>query len=184
MKTYIALLRGINVSGHNKIKMVELKQLFVDLGFFEVVTYIQSGNVIFLSEQTEIASIEQQIINAIKQIFDYTINVLVLTKIDLITIFKSNPFLERNTIDITKLHITILKNEPDTEGIFELSKFNYLNDDKFIIHHKSIYLLCPNGSGNTKLTNNLFENKLKTSATTRNWRTITKLVELSNPKVE
>ena len=184
MTTYIALLRGINVSGHNKIKMVELKQLFIDLDFNEVTTYIQSGNVIFQSEQINLTKIEQQIIIAIKQTFGYSINVLILTKSELKTIFESNPFLERNTIDITKLHVTILKNEPDEEGITKISKFNYINDDEFKILNKSVYLHCPNGVGNSKLTINLFENKLKTSATSRNWRTITKLVELSTPEIE
>lgn len=73
MGTYIALLRGINVTGHNKIKMTELKQLFIDSGFREVVTYIQSGNVIFQSEQSDISKIEQSIIKAIEKHFGYSI---------------------------------------------------------------------------------------------------------------
>lgn len=103
MTIYIALLRGINVSGHNKIKMVELKQLFNDLGFNEVTTYIQSGNVIFQSEELATNKIEQIIIEAIEKKFGYSIKVLVLTKNDLKTIFESNPFIQRENIDITKL---------------------------------------------------------------------------------
>lgn len=180
MTIYIALLRGINVSGHNKIKMVELKQLFIDLGFNEVTTYIQSGNVIFQSEELATNKIEQIIIEAIEKKFGYSIKVLVLTKNDLKTIFESNPFIQRENIDITKLHVTILKTKPETEGIESIENLIVTSDDEFKILNKSVFLYCPNGAGNTKLTINLFEKKLKTVATSRNWKTITKLVELSN----
>lgn len=179
MTTYIALLRGINVSGHNKIKMAELKQLFVNLGFNEVTTYIQSGNVIFQSEQIIISKIEQQIIEQIKQEFGHTINVLVLKKEDLSKIFISNPFLENKKIDIKSLYVTLLKDNYFVEGIKQLEPF-LTNNEEFRIIDNCAYIYYPNGAGNSKLTTNLFEKKLKTTATARNWRTITKLVELSN----
>ncbi len=180
MSTYIALLRGINVTGHNKIKMIHLKQLFVDLGFSGVVTYIQSGNVIFQSEQLVISNIEQIIIKAIKKHFGYSIKVLVVTKSQLSTIFNSNPFIERKNIDMTKLHVTLLSKQTYIVGIEQIEGLIATNDDEFIVIDKSVYLYCPNGYGRTKLNNNLFEKKLKADATTRNWKTITKLIELSN----
>src|SRR4030065_1129026 len=96
MLTYIALLRGINVSGHHKIKMTELKQLFLDLGYHDVATYIQSGNVIFKSNIKELILIENTIISAISKYFGPAIEVLILTKNDLITIFNANPFLAKD----------------------------------------------------------------------------------------
>lgn len=177
--TFIALLRGINVSGYNKIQMTELKQLFMEMGFKNVTTYIQSGNVVFQTNIAEIDKIEQQIINSIKQTFGYMVQVIVLSKKSLETIYTSNPFLLEPNIDITKLHVTLLSNKPNEKDIIPLKTLSK-NEDTFIIVDKTIYLYCPNGYGKTILNNNLFEKKLKISATTRNWNTISKLVELSN----
>lgn len=180
-KTYIALLRGINVSGHHKIKMTDLKQLFLDLGYRNVATYIQSGNVIFKSNIKEPIFIEDTVITAIQKHFGHDIKVLVLTKNELTTIFDSNPFLAKDpTMDISKLHVTILNNKPDLAGIQTIEILVATNNDEFQLIENTIYLHCPNGYGNTKLNNNLFEKKLMATATTRNWNTISKLVELSN----
>lgn len=181
MTTYIALLRGINVSGKNIIKMVELKQLFLDLGYHDVITYIQSGNVIFKSSIKEQLLLEDTIVSAISKHFGYDVNVLVLSKNELTTIFNSNPFLAKNpAIDISKLHVTLLNNEPDISKKHQIETLVISSDDEFIIHKNSVYLHCPNGQAKTKLTTNLFEKKLNSAATTRNWRTITKLIDLSN----
>lgn len=181
MLTYIALLRGINVSGHHKIKMTELKQLFIKLGFVDVTTYIQSGNVVFKSDIKEPILIEDSIISAISRHFRHTIKALVLTKKKLTTIFNANPFLAKDpTTDISKLYVTILNKIPDLAGIPNLEILIESNDDEFQIIENTIYLHCPKGYGNTKLNNNLFEKKLHVTATTRNWKTMSKLVEISN----
>lgn len=179
MSTYIAFLRGINVSGYNKIKMTELKQLFIELGYRNVTSYIQSGNMIFDSNINEQFVIEQEIKNGITQVFGYSVNVLVLSKEKLEDVFKSNPFIQKTNIDNSKLHVTLLNDEPFSEGIKQIKELS-ANQDTFEIIDKCIYIYCPNGYGNTKLTNNLFERKLKSSATTRNWNTISKLMELCN----
>jgi len=178
MTTYIALLRGINVSGHNKIKMAELKQLFLGMGFNDITTYIQSGNVIFKSSEENNSKIEQQIITQVKQVFGLTIKVLVITKKQLKTVFKLNPFLKNNAIDIKALYVIFLKENYFAEGINLIEP--YKKNEEFKLVGNSVYLNYSNGAGNSKLTTNLFETKLKTTATARNWRTITKLVELSN----
>lgn len=181
MLTYIALLRGINVSSHHKIKMTELKQLFLDLGYHNVATYIQSGNVIFKSNIKESILIEDTVISAISKHFGHKIEVLILTKNDLMAIFNSNPFLAKDpTTDISKLYVTILNKMPDLDGIPTIEILVANSDDEFQLIENAIYLYCPNGYGKTKLNNNLFEKKLKIAATTRNWNTIVKLAELSN----
>ena len=181
MTTYIALIRGINVSGKNKIKMDELKTLFINLGYHDVLTYIQSGNVIFKSSVKESILIEDTIVAAISEQFGYAVKVLVLTKNKLDEIYKSNPFLAKNlTLDISKLHVTLLSKKPNLIGMPHLKIIVADIDDEFEQIENTIYLYCPNGYGKTKLNNNLFEKKLNTDATTRNWKTITKLVELSN----
>jgi len=181
INTYIALLRGINVSGHNLIKMTALKQLFLDLGYHDVTTYIQSGNVIFKSNIKESILIGDTIISAISRHFGHDIKVLILTKNELKTIFDSNPFLAKNPMmDISKLYVTILNTEPDLAGMPHLEILMENNDDEFQLIKNAIYLYCPKGYGKTKLNNNLFEKKLQVNTTTRNWKTISKLVELSN----
>jgi uncharacterized protein (DUF1697 family) len=185
MITYIALLRGVNVSGKNIIKMSELKQLFIDLGFYDVITYIQSGNVIFKSPIKKQILIEDAIVSEIFKQFEHDVHVLVLTKDKLTTIFNSNPFLTKNpTINISKLHVTFLNTEPDISNKHDIEALVIESEDEFIIHKNSVYLHCPNGQAKTKLTTNLFEKKLKSPATTRNWKTISKLVELSSLNIE
>ena len=179
MTTYIALLRGINVSGHNKIKMVELKQLFINLSYNDVTTYIQSGNVIFKSSEKNISKIEQQITAQINQVFGHTINILVITKKQLETILKSNPFLKNNSIDIKVLYTILLKENYFAEGIKLIEPY-LTNNEEIKIIGNCAYIHYPSGAGNSKLTINIIEKKLQTVATSRNWRTITKLVELSN----
>ena len=179
MNTHIALLRGINVSGYNKIKMVELKLLLESLDFHRVVTYIQSGNIVFESKIEDCSALEGLILEAIKTKFGYEINCIVLTKEQLSRIFTSNPYLERNAIDIKKLCVTVLKTTPDLEGLAALQQVSEASGDEFQLVGDHIFMHLPNGFARTKLTNNLVEKKLKTPATTRNWRTITKLVELS-----
>jgi uncharacterized protein (DUF1697 family) len=179
MQTYIALLRGINVSGHNKIKMADLRQLFNDLGYKNAITYIQTGNIIFHSEKNKNLEIAEKIRLAIEVKFGHSIKVIVLTKNELNTIFNSNPFIKTNA-DISKLYVTILNDKPKKVDVVQLSDLMTQNNETFKIIDKAIYLHFPNGYGNTKLNNNLFEKKLKTAATSRNWKTFTKLIELSN----
>ena len=176
--TFISLLRGINMMQYNRIKMPALQQIFIDLGHVDVMTYIQSGNVIFKSEQKEVVEISASIVERVNKIYGYSIKGQVITNITLAEVFASNPFLERDDIDVSKLHFTLLNEIPEgtiLENIRALSK----NEDEFIAVKNYIYLYCPNGYGRTKFTNNVFENKLKCQATTRNWRTVTKLTELS-----
>ncbi|WP_111709552.1 DUF1697 domain-containing protein [Lutibacter citreus] len=181
MPSYIALLRGINVSGKNIIKMAVLRTLLESVDLKEVTTYIQSGNILFKSKISTSKKIEKLIFNTIKKHYDYDVNVLVLSNNQLELIFNSNPFLEqKKDIEISHLYVTLLNNRPNLEGVSQIENLIMNNDDEFIIKNKTIYLYCPNGYGKTKLNNNLFERKLNSSATSRNWKTITKLTELSN----
>ena len=179
MNTYIALLRGINVSGHNKIKMVDLQKLFIHMGHSNVLTYIQSGNVIFSSEEINISTLEQTIIHEIEKQFNYVIKVLVLKKNELEKIFNFNAFADIHELDFKKVGVTILQEKPTEEGIEKVQSLAD-DDEKLLFKEKTLYLYCPSGFGRTKLSNNNIEAKLKMAATSRNWNTITKLVELSN----
>ena len=174
MGIYICILRGINVSGHKLIKMDALKKLFEELKFQNVRTYIQSGNVVFESKKVDTKSLENKIEKQILKTFGFEVPVLVKEKDEFKKVIDHNPFLTKRNEDDSKLHVTFLSSEPDTANISKLSDIKF-NNDEFVISEKSIYLFCPDGYGNTKLSNNFFENKLKVSATTRNWKTIVEL---------
>ncbi|HEX8278435.1 MAG TPA: DUF1697 domain-containing protein [Segetibacter sp.] len=178
METYISILRGINVSGHRKIEMAGLKALYEELKFKEVVTYIQSGNVIFKTGETSAGSILKTIEKAIADRYHFHVPVIVRSLPEMARIISANPFLKENDIDIEKLHVTFLAEAPEFSKIESLKNVQH-PPDKFIIAENDIYLYCPGGYGNTKLSNNFFENKLKVTATTRNWKTVNKLVGLA-----
>ncbi len=168
---YIAILRGINVSGSKKLPMAELRALLSNLGFENVQTYIQSGNVVFKSEEKDQKKLESQISEAIKKQYDYDVPVFVITISQWKIAMAKNPFIEE---DISKQAITFLATIP-TETTFEIES----KGDQYKIIDSEVYLYCLNGFGRSKLNNNLFERKLKTQATTRNWRTIHKLLEMA-----
>ncbi|MBS4033989.1 MAG: DUF1697 domain-containing protein [Ignavibacterium sp.] len=178
MPTYIALLRGINVSGQKLIKMTDLKELFEALGFQNVQTYIQSGNVIFSSKEKSLDKLESIISTAIRKKFGFDAVVIVITPEVLEYILENNPFIKK-IMAIERLYVTFLSDTPSEENINKLGAINY-SPEEYIIDQKIIYLHFPNGAGKVKLSNNLFESKLKVDATTRNLKTINKLWELSN----
>jgi uncharacterized protein (DUF1697 family) len=177
MTIYISLLRGINVSGQKKVKMTELKALYESLGLQSVVTYIQSGNVIFKSNKN--AEILKGLLEqAIEQHFSFQVPVNVITKDHFLIINKQLPFTDIDLeLDGTKVLITFLSASPKSELTEKLMTY-VKAPEKLIISDKVIFLHCPNGYGKTKLSNNFIENKLKVVTTTRNLKTLVKLSTL------
>jgi uncharacterized protein (DUF1697 family) len=178
MKTYITILRGINVSGHNLIKMKALKEMMEGLGFSNVRTYIQSGNVVFESKAEGISELEKIIAAGILKTFGFEVPVIVLEKDELNCISARNSFISERGEDVAKLHVTFLSVKPDTGLAETIRKEDYLPDE-FYLSGKAVYLFCPDGYGNTKFSNTFFEKKLKVRATTRNWKTVIELVKMS-----
>ena len=178
MKTYISILRGINVSGKNIIKMEALKEMYTDLGFRKVTTYIQSGNVIFQSSQPDAMLVSDLITSGIVSRFALKVPVLVLHYNEFQAVLSNNPFLETSGVDISKLHITFLSGIPGLTNVEALKNTSCLPDE-FVLSERAVYLMCPDGYGNTKLTNSYFENKLKVTATTRNVRTSNELLRIA-----
>ena len=184
MNQFICLLRGINVSGKNKIKMDLLRQLFIETGFVGVQTYIQSGNVIFQSNLKTTLEISSLISEKIMEMFGFSVPILVLTVEELRNALKNNPFIADLTKDQAFLHLTFLSVVPEKTKIGKILEKQY-SPDEFEWNGTVIYLYCPAGYGNTRLTNTFFENKLNVIATTRNWKTANELMKLvdSNFKV-
>jgi uncharacterized protein (DUF1697 family) len=117
MQTYISILRGINVSGQKKINMKELKAMYESLSYQNVITYIQSGNVVFRSEKADEKVLAKTIEDAINAKFGFDVPVLVLTEKELRATIKNNPFLKEQDILIEKLHVTFLQQKPEPENI-------------------------------------------------------------------
>lgn len=170
------MLRGINVGGHKKIKMEELKKLYETLGFSDVQTYIQSGNVVFKTSDTNIPKLIGKIEKKIKSVFHFDVPVLIRTKNSFRKLIKNTPFVKK---DFNNLHVTFLSDSPSHLPIDEIKKQIKDESAEFFISDKEIYVFCPNGYGRTKLNNNFFEKKLGVTVTTRNWKTVNKLLEMT-----
>lgn len=178
MTTFISILRGINVSGQKLIKMDALKKMYESLRFENVRTYVQSGNVVFSSEEKDVRKIETIISSRIKKDFGFEVPVIVLTAGTLETIVKNNPLIKDKEKDIAFLHVTFLEDTPshlNKEAIIGKKQAN----EEIFFSSNAVYLYCPNGYGVTKLNNNFLEKKLEVKATTRNWKTTTELLKLA-----
>ena len=178
METYIALLRGINVSGQKKIKMVELRAHLAELPLQNIRTYVQSGNVIFQSKKTDTAHLAKQVEEKILEKYGFEVVVLIKTVDDLVNVLENNPFLNERQEDTSRLFVTFLSEPPDPIKLEKLKEVIY-HPEEYILSGKDIYFFSPRGYGKAKMNNNFFENKLKVSATTRNWKTVNTLVELA-----
>jgi uncharacterized protein (DUF1697 family) len=174
----VALLRGINLGGRNKIGMADLRELFAALGCEDVSTYVQSGNVVFRSSVASASKLTRAIEERIGSDLGLDVTVLLRTKAQLAEVAGGNPFDER-TVDPATLHVTFLAEKPDPARVRALDPARG-RPDEFRVVGREVYLHCPNGYGRTKLDNAYFEKQLAVAATTRNWRTVTKLAELAS----
>jgi uncharacterized protein (DUF1697 family) len=178
MPNYIAMLRGINVSGHKIIKMEQLRASFATLGFSNVKTYVQSGNLVFEATNDPAASLGRKIEQKIMCDFGFSVPVFLRTSIAMEKIIKRNPLLKAPSLDQSKLHVTFLSGDPPKTALEPLRPLA-ATPEQFHIIGREIYLYCPNGYGNTKLSNTAIEKKLSVGATTRNWRTVTTLLAMA-----
>jgi uncharacterized protein (DUF1697 family) len=179
MTKYLALLRGINVSGHNMIKMDALKKMLDSMGFQNVETYIQSGNVFLESEEENAASIGFKIKQEIAKVFGYDVPVIMVSKTDLELCFKNNPYLKEKVCDIKKLYVAFISKELTAAAINDLKISNFKPDEAAIDSNR-IYIKYAIGAGKTNLDQKYIEKKINVVATIRNWNTVTNLLEMYN----
>ncbi len=172
------MLRGINVSGQKKIIMADLKVLYEGLGFDNVMTYIQSGNVIFHSKTKSIAVLSKKIAGAIEEQYGFTVPITIRTRDKLKKLISGNPFMTRHNVDISKLYVTFLGTRPTASQIISVESVDSKGDE-CSFSGSEIFLYCPGGYGKTRLNNNYFEARLKQPATTRNWKTVNTLYEMA-----
>ena len=178
MPIYVALLRGINVGGQKIVNMEKLRASFATLEFNSVRTYVQSGNVIFNAPKASSTKLSERIKGRISYDFGFQIPVVLRTSDEMKKIIHDNPFLKDTKTDRSKLHVTLLSQLPATANIAKLDALDS-DPDQFRVLGQEIYLYCPNGYGRSKISNNAVEKLLAVEATTRNWKTVNTLAELS-----
>ncbi|MFD2602720.1 DUF1697 domain-containing protein [Flavobacterium suzhouense] len=180
MNRYLALLRGINVSGKNIIRMESLRTLMENNGFRSVKTYIQSGNVVFESDEKSKDKLKNNLSGLIKDEYGFDITVFIINKNELETSIDSNPFTEwreEEPSGFKKLYVTFLSDIPTSENIEKLLQAPIGNDLIEIVDN-ILYFKLESKASDSKLSNNLIETKLKLKATTRNWNTTLKLLSM------
>lgn len=174
MTRCVSLFRGINVGGHQAIRMDDLKALHESLGLQDIATYIQSGNVVFTSDETDVAQLARQIEDSFTQRFGFHVTAIVRTSAELKAIIESNPFQNQQMRESKWVVVMFLATCPDETAWEDLQK-SYVGPEELHLIGQELYIYYTNGIGRSKLTNTLIEKKLKTSGTARNWNTILQL---------
>lgn len=178
MASYLSLLRGINVGGHRKIKMADLKEMYESLGFGQVTTYIQSANVVFSSTGNESTAVLSTCIsNAIEERFGFEAAVIIRTKEEIQQTVMHNPFTGEALTAPDKL-VVMFSDSGINESVIGNTKAKTDTNICFECLGNTIYCFYPLGYGQTKWNSNFFEKQLKTAITARNWATTCKLAEL------
>ena len=175
MTTLIALLRGINILGNNKLPMKVLSALLTDMGLREVQTYIQSGNVVFRCDSRKKATLAAKITTAIKAQHGFAPHVLLLEAAELKKAMAGNPFAEAVTIP-KSLHLFFLDEAPQQANLNALNAIK-TDSERYELAGKVFYLHTPDGFGTSKLAARA-EKLLGVPATARNWNTVCKLTEM------
>jgi uncharacterized protein (DUF1697 family) len=177
MDTHVALLRGVNVGGKHPLPMKDLVTLFTDLGCTGVRTYIQSGNVIFCAPAGVARGLPDLVSRQIRERHGFDTPVVLRTRDELAEVTRRNPFLEA-AADANALHVMFLASQPGPEAAARLDPHRSAGDS-FSLRGREVYLHCPAGVARTRLTNAYFDAALGTTSTSRNWRTVLKLLELA-----
>jgi uncharacterized protein (DUF1697 family) len=171
------MLRGINVGGHKRIKMAQLRKSFEALGFECVQTYIQSGNVVFKAEKTSPAALSKRIEERILKDFGFPVSVMSRTADEMSKMIRSNPFLKQREIDPAKLHVMFLSEAPAPAAVKELISVT-VAPDQCHCSSSEIYFYLPNGVSKSVLWNCPVDRILAVVNTTRNWKTVNSLHQM------
>jgi len=178
MPVLISLLRGVNVGGHHKVKMEDLRSLYESLGFDGVQTYINSGNVIFRTAARDLARLPKRIEDAIERACGFHSDVILRAPVDLRGVIERNPFAARPAMDPSRLAIHFLAADPGASARQQLLAIQAAPEEVHI-GGRELYIYYTNGMARPKLSLPLVEKTLQTSGTSRNWNTVRKLLELA-----
>ncbi len=178
MTTHIALLRSINLAGRNKVKMVDLRALVSELGFIDVRTVLQSGNLIFESDAQSPAQIEEILKEAVEDRLGLKTEIFVRTAKEWAATVDANSFPKEAESDPAHLVVVFLQGAPDRKNIAALESA-IVGREVFHAKGRQLYIVYPDGIGRSRLTNSLIERKLNTNGTARNWNTMLKVASLT-----
>jgi uncharacterized protein (DUF1697 family) len=178
MAVIISMLRGVNVGGHNKIKMDALRALYESMKLREAQTYVQSGNVIFRTDERDIARLAKRIEDGIERKLGFRPDVILRTATEMREVIARNPFAKRRGIEPSKLLVTFLGSDPGAEAREKILQIK-CDPEELRIEGRELYIYFPNGIGRSKLSWAGLEKTLKTPGTARNWNSVTKMLEMA-----
>jgi uncharacterized protein (DUF1697 family) len=178
MAIVISMLRGVNVGGHNRIKMDALRALYESMRLRDPQTYVQSGNVVFRTEERDLVLLAKRIQNGIERSFGFRPEVILRAASELRDVIARNPFANRRGIDPSKLLVSFLARDPGPEARDKVLKIKS-DPDELRIDGRELYVYFPNGMARPKLSWPAVERALKTPGTGRNWNSVTKLLEMA-----
>lgn len=179
MTTYVALLRAINVGGNSKVAMSDLRDLLTKLGFLEVQTLLNTGNLVFKSKGRKEADLEQLLESEIVRRLDLRTDIFCRTAQEWPDIIAHNPFPEEAERDPGHLVVMFLKGAPAKSAV-EAVRAAISGPELIRVEGRQAYITYPAGIGRSKLTNQLIERRLGVRGTGRNWNTVLKLAELAS----
>jgi uncharacterized protein (DUF1697 family) len=177
MIAMICLLRGVNVGGHNMIKMHTLRALCESLGHCDVQTYVQSGNVVFRTKERDVAKVAKKIEDAIEKQHGFRPDIILRTAAEMREVIARNPFAKRAGIEPAKLIVTFLASEPTTESQAALLELKP-KPEELRLNGREVYAYFPDGMGSSKFTP-ILSRTLKNKGTARNWNSVLKLLEMA-----
>jgi uncharacterized protein (DUF1697 family) len=177
MTAFVSLFRGINVGGHHGVRMGELKAMYEDLGLQDVLSYIQSGNVVFKSVDADVARLRRQIEGGFEERFGFHAEVFVRSSAEFRVIFEKNPFQSQQSKESKWVVVLFLAARPDDTAQEDLLR-TYVGPEEIFFTGEEAFIYYTNGIGRSKLSLSLMEKKLKTFGTARNWNTILQLQKL------
>jgi uncharacterized protein (DUF1697 family) len=178
MPVYIALLRGINIGPHKRMKMEKLRASCEALGFAGVKTYIQSGNVIFEAPKLSPAALSKKVGECIVKDFGFSCEIISRSREEMKTIISGNPFMQEPGIDPSKLHVVFLSQRPSAAALKKLQELT-LAPDRVSSGDKEIYFYFPNGVSGSSLWKHPLDRVTGVAGTMRNWKTVTTLYQMA-----
>lgn len=178
MPVIVAMLRGVNVGAHNRIKMDALRDLCGALDLLDVQTYVQSGNIVFRTKERNLTTLAQKIRSGIEKKFGFSPEIILRSASDLRDVIARNPFAGMKDIEPGKLLVDFLSSEPSPEARTSIRAIK-TDPEKLHIEGREIYIYFPNGAGRSKLSWPALEKILKTPGTARNWNSVTKLLAMA-----
>lgn len=176
MTRYAVLLRAVNVGGHNKVPMPTLRQIATDLGYTAVATYVQSGNLVLSADSKQAAAIARAISDALRRELDLDLDVIVRNRKELASVIDANPFRD-GADDPKNLHVSFLAGRPTAAARKACDPAEF-DPERFEFGDRCVYLWYPDGQGRSRMATAPWAKRLGVKGTSRNWRTVTTLLDM------